>query len=489
MKLGFASYNLKAQSLFLVGLLLAGELLFVSVLVWQLRETESEIAREAHLKDIFRRSQTLVYMLNDYQEDLESWFKTRDAKVELAIAKKENEMSEACAWLEENLKEFPELRAQVIELEDLQEKLFKIVRLSKKVLASMTEKMQLFAFVQRFSGKGESIRREWEHKSVNLLHDEEGLLDTFPELQQRRRESLRFVICCGLAGNILSVALLAVFFVRSISSRLALLVENTKRISAKSALLRPISGSDEIASLDASMHEMADAIETAQRERQAFLAMVSHELRTPLMSVSATFELLSAGLLGKLGDSASEIADESEMLLQRLLSLINDLLDLEKLEAGKISFQKKVFYLESAIEKAIERVADRACARRVLISDLECDTEIECDLERFVQALSNILLNAVQHAPEKSTVEISVTESENAVEIAVMDSGVGVPAELEKHLFERFRKEPGSEKILKGMGLPIASKLISGMGGSLAYEARPEGGAKFTIKMSLLSSR
>lgn len=480
--------SLRKQCLCLVLLILAGELLFASALFLQLKQAQAELARESRLKEIFQRSQNLVNMLNDYQQDLETWFKARDEKSDLSIAQKEKQMAGDSSFLMENTRVYPELYARVEKLRGTQNKLFRVVGLARGIVEKLKDdRMQMVAFVQRFVSKGESLRREWEHDSVNLLENEQLLLDAYPKLQSNRRSQIRAVLCFGLAGNVFIVLAFAIFFFRGISRRLAIMTENTKRIAAKQELLARLEDYDEIGRLDHEFHALQQSINSAQMERQAFLAMVSHELRTPLMSVNTTFELLSSGILGDLSLVGRGKANACDRKLSALINLINDLLDLEKLEAGKITLAKRTVYLESVIEKAIEQNQELAEQKCICLQSAECDSEVLADPDRLAQAIANIVCNAVQAAVSGSLVEIEATEINGVVELRVMDRGPGIDKTLGETIFERFRFLPGSEQIvMKGMGLPIAKRLIELHEGKIWFSDREGGGTVFTVSLPLL---
>lgn len=467
----------------LIGLLLGMELLFVGILWGQLKEAEHELARETHAREIYRISQALVYQLSDYETNLETWIKNRDLHSEEIAQQTSKKMLADMNWLEDNVKDNPGLQKEVEHLANLQESMFKIVSRAKKILGSNVSKMQLLALGQRLKEKADAIRQDWEYSSVNLLKNEEGLLDTFSEVKQRRRHVLSTVVCAGSAGNIILVFVLGFFFVRGISSKLSLMVDNTRLLSEKQSMHNRLEGDDELARLDNSLHDMAESMEEAQKERQAFLAMVSHELRTPLMAVTATFELLSGGVLGELKESALKCSEDSDRKLQVLISRINDLLDLEKLEAGKLSLLKKSFYLELAIDKALEQVEDPRAEKQITINTRETDIELQGDQDRFVQILRILLLNAIQFSMPSSTVSIDFCQTPDQIEIRITDNGSGVADELRDQLFERFRKSADSDALaIKGMGLPIARKLAEAQKGSLAYAPNPSGGSIFSLR-------
>ncbi len=488
--------SLKTRLLALVGSMLFLELIFASLLLIQLQEAEVELAKESKMKEVYRLSQALIYQLYDYEQNLEDWSRHNDQAAEAKARQIAQKMRDEIAWLEKNLQNNSQLYEQIEELKHIQESMFKIVDKAKEILGRSHSKLQLMALGQHLAQRADSMRRKWERLSVNLINDEEGLLDTFPELNQKRRHTLSLLVAAGVLLNVAIISGFAYLFMRSIVSRLKIMVRNTRRLSMKEKLLPRIGGADELGQLDDALHKMAESIESAQKERQAFLSIVSHELRTPLMAVTATFELLGAGILGKLGTDASRISDASDKKLNDLLNLINDLLDLEKLEAGKLSMNKRPIYIERAIEKAIEQVQEKADSKDIRILVQESELELEADADRLAQAIKNLLLNAIHASTPGSIIEIELSEkelnkrkpgeSQKTLELKVLDRAGGVPEELEAQIFERFRKI--NQDIIKGMGLPIARKIVEAHSGKISYEKRAGGGSVFCLHLPTISA-
>lgn len=222
------------------------------------------------------------------------------------------------------------------------------------------------------------------------------------------------------------------------------------------------------------------------RMKDQFIATVSHELRTPLTSIKGALSLLIGGAVGALPEKAMPLLSKAERNAQRLNELINDLLDMEKLVAGKMRMNLSVQPLGGLLDEAIDLMQSYGEQHRVSISKPESWPELSIcvDGPRFIQVLTNLLSNAVKYSPENGCVEVSVTPSDQSIKISIRDHGPGVPAEFQHQLFKRFsqadssdtRRVPGT-----GLGLAITQEIIHQLGGEVHYREAQGGGSEFYI--------
>ncbi|EXJ10038.1 PAS domain-containing protein [Nitrincola nitratireducens] len=220
--------------------------------------------------------------------------------------------------------------------------------------------------------------------------------------------------------------------------------------------------------------------------KDQFIATVSHELRTPLTSIKGSLGLLSGGAAGILPDKAKVLLSNADRNVQRLATLINDLLDMEKLVAGKMTMNMSVQALGPLIDEAVESMASYGDQHRVTITTPLTwpDVWVNVDGPRLIQALTNLLSNAIKHSPEDTGVEVRVEPKESAVEVAVRDHGPGVDPVFRSQLFQRFsqadssdrRKLPGT-----GLGLAITREITQQLGGEVNYREATGGGAEFYV--------
>jgi len=183
-------------------------------------------------------------------------------------------------------------------------------------------------------------------------------------------------------------------------------------------------------------------LEAASRHKSEFLANMSHELRTPLNAVLGFSEVLAEGLFGEINEKQTEYLNDILESGRHLLSLINDILDLSKIEAGRMELEATDFDLPSAIENALILVRERASRRGITLGrtvDERLD-QIRADERKVKQVLLNLLSNALKFTPEGGRIDVRAGVTDGMAEISVIDTGVGIAAEDQEAVFEEFRQ-------------------------------------------------
>jgi signal transduction histidine kinase len=244
------------------------------------------------------------------------------------------------------------------------------------------------------------------------------------------------------------------------------------------------------ADIVASLREAYAELQVTQREteeakqaREDILAIVSHDLRSPLSSM-----LLGAQYVGQAAGRRppAEIEDAAEAMLRsgrQMARLIEDLLDAVRIEKGRLAIEPTVQDLERLAAQAIEGVRAAAQARGVRLHTAcaGADYRLRCDGGRIVQALANLLTNAVKHSPEGGTVALALDSHPQALSVRVSDCGPGIADEQLPHLFKRYwRARDGAYKGT-GLGLFITKSIVEAHGGRIEVASRPGEGARFTI--------
>jgi signal transduction histidine kinase len=241
----------------------------------------------------------------------------------------------------------------------------------------------------------------------------------------------------------------------------------------------------ENARLLAEIREKTRALEVAGRHKSEFLANMSHELRTPLNAVIGFAEALRAKLVGEVNPKQAEYLGNIREAGEHLLALINDVLDLSKVEAGHMELALSRFDLPGVIAQAMTQVRPRALREEIeLVKTLDPGVgEIEADERKLKQVLLNLLSNAVKFTPRGGRVEVLASRREAFFEIAVKDSGVGISSEDQSRLFETFRQVGREKREGTGLGLALSKRFVELHGGTLAVESRPGAGSTFTVKI------
>jgi signal transduction histidine kinase len=220
----------------------------------------------------------------------------------------------------------------------------------------------------------------------------------------------------------------------------------------------------------------------ADRLKQSFMAMVGHELKSPLMSIHVCLQMLGKGFFGGLTEEGQESVKTAEDSVLRLIGLVNEILDAEKLESGSISIAPQKTNLGQIFEMAANAVSALAEAQKIRIHKDRVDVEITADTNRLVQVLVNLLSNAIKFSPPNSKIQLYDKVKENTVEVSVEDTGRGVPKEHQQLVFERFHQVfPGDakEKGGTGLGLAICKAIVEAHGGSIGVESEPPNGSRF----------
>ncbi len=223
--------------------------------------------------------------------------------------------------------------------------------------------------------------------------------------------------------------------------------------------------------------------ERASEAKSEFLANMSHELRSPLHTIIGFTELLVDELEGPLNEKQKRFAAHIQRDSQHLLSLINDILDLSKIEAGRIELRTEVFGVRDLVDEALAMVRPQADAKNITLANLaDPHLQVEADRLRSKQVLLNLLTNAAKFTGEGGRVQVEAEPENGFGSIAVIDNGMGVPVELRETIFEVFYQGPATSGGT-GLGLAIARRLVEGQGGSIWVEPVPGGGSRFAFTL------
>jgi PAS domain S-box-containing protein len=224
------------------------------------------------------------------------------------------------------------------------------------------------------------------------------------------------------------------------------------------------------------------------RMKSEFIAAVSHELRTPLTSIRGSLGLISGGATGPISDQVARLVNVAYQNAGRLTLIINDILDAEKIESGKLSLESAAHALAPLLEQSVEQNRGYGLTHKVrfeLRRPLPT-VSVNVDAGRLLQVLANFLSNAAKFSPPESAVEVSATLQGGTVRVAVTDRGPGIPKEFQPRMFQKFSQADGSDSRARGgtgLGLAIAKSLVEQMGGHIGY--RTESGAGTTVFFDL----
>jgi signal transduction histidine kinase len=311
-------------------------------------------------------------------------------------------------------------------------------------------------------------------RTPDFLHS----LSAIPELQKSTALVDKAVLG-SLAASALVALLLFVYFIRSINQGVQVVVENTERFKRGQELAPAAQGSDELAQVDVAFHEMAAEIKEAERTKQNIVSMISHDLRSPLTSVLGYLSNLREGVFGDASEATLARAQTCEREVERLIRLITDMLDLDKIEAGKLELRRKIVRAEQVIESAISSVERLAEEQGVRIDNAGSTVEIYADPDRMTQALANVLSTSIRLSPAGSSVGVYVAGLNDEVTITVTCYSPEIPQDRLDLLFDRYRQ--GDAELT--LELPVSNEIIRLLGGTIEARAQQERGCVFLVRL------
>jgi PAS domain S-box-containing protein len=231
-----------------------------------------------------------------------------------------------------------------------------------------------------------------------------------------------------------------------------------------------------------------DRAEVASRAKSEFLSTVSHELRTPLTSISGALGLLRAGVAGDLPPKMKSMLDIAASNCARLMQIINDILDVQKIEAGKMDYRMGRVDLAELVRESIEanRTYGRDNGVSLVAGELVADAVVRGDADRLMQVMANLISNAIKFSPPKGEVEIAVTRRAAGFRITVADHGAGIPEDFRAKVFQKFWQADSSDTRRQGgtgLGLAISKAIVEHHAGSIGFESEVGRGTRFHVDL------
>ncbi|MCQ4297769.1 CHASE3 domain-containing protein [Pseudomonas stutzeri] len=244
-------------------------------------------------------------------------------------------------------------------------------------------------------------------------------------------------------------------------------------------------------------HVVTVAVDVSLRRRMEqmkteFISTVSHELRTPLTAIRGALGMLIGGIAGDIGKDARPLLDIAHKNSERLVRLINDILDIEKLEAGRLAFNLGRHDVRALVQQALSDITPYGRDYEVsleLLNETEPPfSEATLDPDRFAQVMANLLSNAIKHSPAGGQVTVDLRRKGGMLEIGVQDHGAGIPEAFRSRIFERFAQADSSDARQRGgtgLGLAITRSLVQQMHGQIGFDSQPGLGTRFWLQLPL----
>ncbi|VXC78078.1 ATP-binding protein [Massilia sp. 9I] len=250
-----------------------------------------------------------------------------------------------------------------------------------------------------------------------------------------------------------------------------------------------LAGQGEDAFFSVFLHDISERKRVEQMKNE-FVSTVSHELRTPLTSIQASLAMLADGMAGELPPDAARLITIASQSSERLVRMVNDLLDIQKIEAGHMQFTHTAQPLLPVAERALAAMEGHARQAGVLLRrDWDAGAAqlaASIDPDRMEQVLTNLLSNGIKFTPGGRSVTLGLTQTPGKVRLTVRDEGPGIAPEFQKRLFQRFAQADGADSRTRGgtgLGLAISKAIIEEHGGSISFSTGPERGTRFVVEL------
>lgn len=354
------------------------------------------------------------------------------------------------------------------------------------------ESVGMLANVGELRRQLESVHREFKG-IVQQISDKEKQIELREnDADQQLKANIQYLLISFVLASVLISALLARFFISNIANRLNKIEENSRRIGHRVELQPALSGDDELAKLDRSLHKAAQDLAAAESKKQLMVAMLSHDLRSPLLSLQGSLALLLAGTCGPIPEKAQNRVQKAERSLERLIAMISDFLDLEKFSASDavVSLQIRKIKMQKIFDEAKLAVDHLAAERSIDIVCTGAETELSVDLNLMIRLLTNLLSNAIKFSPPDSTIEVAAGLDNAEAFIAVTDHGTGIESQSLDTLFEPFvqTKEGAEKENSSGLGLAVCREIARKHQGEISVRSKIGVGTVFKVTIPQLKA-
>ncbi|MBK9773511.1 MAG: HAMP domain-containing histidine kinase [Candidatus Obscuribacter sp.] len=303
-----------------------------------------------------------------------------------------------------------------------------------------------------------------------------------PKAQAAHRDWL----LVGFLANVGCTILVFVVFFFGVAKRLHAVKSKISDYRAGSTFVAPKDGLDEIALIEQSLYVMAQELAERDRRKQELMSMVTHDLRSPFTTIAGMVRLLEAGVVDGSSDKQHASLQRVSRNVNVLLRLVNDLLDMDKLEAGMIKLERQLVPLSESVQEAFNMLRDLAEQKRISLLWLGPELFVNADSGRLLQILVNLIANAIKYSSNEGSIEISAQENPaaGAVVVRIRDHGRGIPDSMKASIFERFQQvEQGDSRTGNGLGLAICHTLVKLHGGRIWVEDAEGGGSCFCFEL------
>ncbi len=435
------------------------------------------------------RSRTIVSEANQAQRDLFdagsaiiAWNYMRNDALRKRLDDAIAVIPERAAKLKALLKDDPSRTERLKAVEAQAQSVVTVLNWHKRQIEASPQDVYHFQF-GKFRSQIEGSFKTYVDELHRLTSEERQIQENLPTNVEGRKQELRLYMLAGALLNLLLSLGVVVYFSRDIAARLKILSRNAELFVEHKPLLAPIEGSDEVAELDVAFRKMADDVARAEEMKQAFVAMVSHDLRSPLAAINGAVELVESGLYGEITEKGKKRLRTAQTECDRLLLLVNELLDIEKMEAGMMEMKLAPTDLAELVVQSINSVKTLAETNAVKIEVFGDHAIVSVDKERIMQVFINLLSNAIKYSPQGSTITVSVAMKQDSAHIKIEDQGQGIPRHMLESVFDRFQQAHGGGAGTSGLGLAICKAIVEAHGGKIGVVSEVGSGSMFWLHL------
>lgn len=322
-----------------------------------------------------------------------------------------------------------------------------------------------------------------DHRASYTNHPQTRPMGTGLELKAQKKDGSLFPVEISLSPNRTDEGMRVIALVRDISERKQ--AENQIRAVREQYTL-------ELAAKNEQLSARNQEVEKANHLKSEFLASMSHELRTPLHTIIGFSELLTEQLEGPLNEKQHRFVGHILQDAHHLLELINEILDLSKIESGRAELKREIFDFEHCVAEVLNGIRPHAASKNVALENKSrFQRTLYADRVRVKEILYNLLSNAVKFTPEGGTVWVESAHENDFLHVSVCDTGIGIPENEQSSIFEKFYQvgnSTGGGREGTGLGLPITKNLVELHGGTISVESRPGQGSRFNLIIPLVQA-
>lgn len=226
----------------------------------------------------------------------------------------------------------------------------------------------------------------------------------------------------------------------------------------------------------------------AEKKKDEFISIASHELKTPLTSIKGYLQLSERSLSGNNLDNAKKYIQRTQQQLEKLNNLVADLLDISKIESGRMKFNETIFNFQELLNNAVDMIRQTTEGHEIIVKG-SADVKVYADEARIEQVLINYLTNALKYSPEAEKIHIDVDVTGNRLYVKVRDFGIGIPPEKQQNIFQKFYRVEESSTRFQGLGigLYICAEILKRHNGTYGVESEHGGGSTFYFSIPILN--